>query len=239
MRRILITGANRGIGLELTRRHLAAGDRVFATCRDPFSARDLNALAEQHPALRVLSLDVTDSVSIATLRRVVGAAVDGLDVLYNNAGVFPGGVDAQEAGVSVFGKLDARALIEVFAVNSVAPIMVAQAFADLLRRGANPRVVNLSSRIGSITLAEPGYGYAYPASKAALNRMTRTLAQDLQADGVIVAAVHPGWVKTDMGGVTAPRTIDETLPLMMQRIDALTIEESGSFFNWDGRKFPW
>jgi NAD(P)-dependent dehydrogenase (short-subunit alcohol dehydrogenase family) len=237
VRRILITGANRGIGLDLTRRHLQAGDRVFATCRDPFSARDLNALAEQHPALRILSLDVTDSVSIATLRRVVGGEVDALDVLYNNAGVFPGGVDAQEPGVSVFGKLDARALIEVFAVNSVAPVMVTQAFADMLRRGTNARVINLSSRIGSITLAEPGYGYGYPASKAALNRMTRALAQDLP--GVIVVAVHPGWVNTDMGGVTAPRTMDETLPALIRLIDGLTLEDSGSFFNWDGKKFPW
>jgi NAD(P)-dependent dehydrogenase (short-subunit alcohol dehydrogenase family) len=239
VRRILITGANRGIGLDLTRRHLAAGDRVFATCRDPWSARELNALAEQYPVLSVLTLDVTDSVSIAALRRVVGEAVDGLEILYNNAGIFPGGVDAQEPGVSAFGSLDARALIEVFAVNSVAPVMVTQAFADLLRRGVNPRVVNLSSRIGSVTLSEPGYGYGYPASKAALNRMTRTLAQDLQADGVIVISIHPGWVATDMGGVTAPRTMDETLPSMMQLIDGLTLADSGAFFNWDGKKFPW
>jgi NAD(P)-dependent dehydrogenase (short-subunit alcohol dehydrogenase family) len=100
-------------------------------------------------------------------------------------------------------------------------------------------VVNLSSRIGSITLAEPGYGYAYPASKAALNRMTRALAQDLQADGVIVVAVHPGWVATDMGGVSAPRTMDETLPELIRLIDGLTMDESGSFYNWDGKQFPW
>lgn len=238
MRRILITGANRGIGLDLVRRYLYTYDiQIFATCRDPFSAHDLNALAEQHANLRVLTLDVTDSVSIAALRRIVGEAVDGLEILYNNAGIFPGGVDAQEDSVSTFGKLDARAMIEVFAVNSVAPIMVTQAFADMLRRGENARVINLSSRIGSNTLAEPGYGYGYPASKAALNRMTRTLAQDM--DGVIVVSMHPGWVATDMGGVTAPRKLAETIPSMMRVIDELTLADSGEFFNWDGKKFPW
>jgi len=241
MRRILITGSNRGIGLDLVRRYLQYEDTmVFATCRNPAGATTLTNLASQFPErLRVLELDVTDQESIDESRRRVGAEVDGLDMLVNNAGILPGGVASMEARSAKFGSLETSAMMEVFHVNTVAPVMVAQTFADLLRRGTNARVINVTSDAGSITLRENGCNYSYPASKAALNMLTRCLAGSFRDDGVIVIAIHPGWIRTDMGGPQARLSLDEAIPSMMKVIDGLTMNDTGAFFNWDGTHIPW
>lgn len=240
-RRILITGSNRGIGLDLVKRYVRQGDvLIFATCRHPDSAVDLTALAARHPAqIRVIPLDVSSEASIAESRRLVGEHVDALDMLVNNAGIYPGGVAHQEVRSSVFGSLSAAAMSEVFFVNSVTPVIVAQAYSDLLRKGRNARIINMSSDAGSIARRESGCNYSYPASKAALNMMTRCLAGDFRADGVIVISIHPGWIQTDMGGPDAFYTLDEAIPSMMQVIDGLTTAESGKFFNWDGNPLAW
>jgi NAD(P)-dependent dehydrogenase (short-subunit alcohol dehydrogenase family) len=241
LRRILITGSNRGIGLDLVERYLQQDDTlIFATCRNPADATALNALGEQYPQrLTVLKLDVTDQASIDEARRLVGAQVDGLDMLVNNAGILPGGVAAMEASSAKFGSLDAQAMMEVFQANTVAPVMVAQAFADLLRKGVSARLINVSSDAGSMTIRNTGLNYSYQASKAALNMMTRCLSGDFRADDVIVISVHPGWIQTEMGGPHARWTLAETIPGMMQVIDGLTMADTGEFFNWDGARVPW
>jgi NAD(P)-dependent dehydrogenase (short-subunit alcohol dehydrogenase family) len=240
MQRILITGSNRGIGLDLTRRYLERGEQVFATCRNPDSAVELKQLAAQHSRrLQLITLDVTDEAAITEAARLVSMYTDGLDMLINNAGILPGGVGAREPNIGTLGQLEAAAMLRVFEVNAVAPIIVAQAFADLLRNGTNPRLINVSSDAGSITNRNRGCDYSYPASKAALNMMTRCLSGDLRGDGVIVVSMHPGFIKTDMGGPNARLTLDEAIPDMMRVIDDLTLENSGQFINWDGKQIPW
>ncbi len=206
-RRVLITGASRGIGRELARLYAASGALVFAACRDPERAAGLAA-----GRVSVVQLDVTDCASIASAVEQVSCRVEALD---------------------------GEAMLEVFRVNTVAPVLVAQAFAPLLRRGAAPRLVNVSSDAGSLARRDHGCNYTYPASKAALNMMTRCLAGDLGADGVIVVSVHPGWVRTEMGGPAAPRDASQTLPSLVRVIDGLTPQDTGLFFNWDGTRVAW
>lgn len=241
LRRILITGSNRGIGLELVRRYIQYDDTlIFATCRRPVEASDLNDLAAQNPdRLKVLPLDVTDQDSIDESRRWVGAQTDGLEMLINNAGILPGGNIAREPNIAAFGSLDASAMMQVFLINSVAPVIVAQAYADLLKRGNNARVINVSSSAGSITRRGDGCDYAYPASKAALNMMTRCLAGSFLEDGVVAISIHPGWIQTDMGGPYATLTLEEAVPSMMQVIDGLTMADTGTFLDLDGSHLPW
>jgi NAD(P)-dependent dehydrogenase (short-subunit alcohol dehydrogenase family) len=240
MRRILITGANRGIGLDLVQRYLRQGDvLVFATCRHPDVAYVLRALADQNPAhLRVLSLDVIDPASVSAALEIVRAETGGLDYLINNAGIYPGGVFGHEPSSSVFGALEAAAMLEVFRVNTVAPVLLIQAAVDLLRQGRDARVINMSSDAASLTRGQNGH-YTYPASKTALNMFTRQIAADLRADGIIVISLHPGWIQTDMGGAGAPRTLAETMPGVVRVIDGVTMADSGQFFNWDGTHIPW
>ncbi|MEP7293232.1 MAG: SDR family oxidoreductase [Chloroflexota bacterium] len=241
MQRILITGANRGIGFDLTQRYLQRADTlIFATCRHPDRADALQDLAAQYPQrLYILPLDVTDEAAILRAIAAVRSQVDGLELLVNNAGSYPGGVDAQEASSAVFGTLEMQAMLEVFQVNTIAPVILAQAAADLLRSGSSARIVNVTSDAGSITYRDNGCNYSYPASKAALNMMTRCLAGDFRAAAVSVISIHPGWIQTEMGGTHAPRTLADTMPGMMRVIDGLTLADSGSFFNWDGTRVPW
>jgi NAD(P)-dependent dehydrogenase (short-subunit alcohol dehydrogenase family) len=186
-----------------------------------------------------MPMDVANPASIAESWRLVGAQVDALEMLVNNAGILPGGVAAREPSSAAFGFLEVESMMEVFRVNSVAPVLVAQAYADMLRAGENARVINVSSDAGSIAKREHGCDYSYPASKAALNMMTRCLAGDFHAAGVIVVSIHPGWIQTDMGGPQATLTLDEAIPGMMQVIDGLTMADSGAFFRWDGSHVAW
>lgn len=240
MRRILITGANRGIGLELVREYVQCGDVIFATCRQPDRADVLQALARQHPdQVKILPLEVTDRAAIDAVFAAVAAQVDGLELLYNNAGIYPDGVFPQASHSSSFGYLDAEAMLDVFRVNTISPAILTQAAANLLRNGQNPRVVNLSSDAGSLALHADGGNYSYPSSKAALNMITRCLAGDFRKDGVIVISLHPGWIRTDMGGEQATLALDEAVPSILRMIDGLTLADSGEFFNWDGKHVPW
>lgn len=240
MRRILITGSNRGIGLALVRHYVQTDALIFATCRRPGVADELQHIAAQHPnRVKVLQLDVIDAQSIAGCVDEVRQQTDGLDMLVNNAGILPGGVDDRDANISHLGDLEADAMLHVFRVNSISPVLVTQAFAPLLRNGTDARVINVSSDAGSITMRSKGCDYSYPASKAALNMMTRCLAGDLRADGIRVISVHPGFIKTDMGGVNATLTLDEAIPSLVQTIDGITLDDTGQFFNWDGKKVDW
>ncbi|MBI1280783.1 MAG: SDR family NAD(P)-dependent oxidoreductase [Anaerolineaceae bacterium] len=241
MRRILITGSNRGIGLELVERYLKQDDTfIFASCRHISEASTLNTLALQYAErVRLVQLDVTKQQSIDEAVEQISREVDGLEMLVNNAGILPGGVASVVPNAAKFGFLEAEAMEEVFRVNAIAPIMIAQAFSSLLRKGTSARLINMTSDAGSIEMTQSAYHYSYKASKAALNMVSRCLSTDFRADGVIVVSIHPGWIQTDMGGPHATRTPAETIPSMMKVIDGLTMADSGKFFNWDGKPLPW
>jgi NAD(P)-dependent dehydrogenase (short-subunit alcohol dehydrogenase family) len=232
MQRILITGANRGIGLELVRQCLARGGRVFASCRHPEEAADLQKLAEiAAPNLTLLALDVTDESSLDKARQQVGAQVEALDLLYNNAAINLG--DESIADVT------AQKLVETLRVNAIGPVLVAQRFYDLLRQGDSPKLINISSEAGSISRMRHFRGYGYYGSKAALNMYTHCLSMDPDLKGVTVIALHPGWVRTDMGGPMASLSPQESVKKILNIVDRLTLQDTGKFYTYTGGEYPW
>ena len=235
MQHIMITGSNRGVGLALVKEYLNHNDTfIFATCRKPESAHDLQALKLQYPdSLSIVALDINDSTSIEQAFETVSARANRLDLLINNAGIYP----KTPENVS-FGHLTSDALSHVVTTNSISPVMVTQVFIDLLKQGDNPRVVMISSRVGSITLARSN-GFSYRMSKAALNMATKILSLLLARDGITVVSTHPGWVSTDMGGSEAPVTPSESATGLAKIIDNLTQAQSGKFFNYTGEEIPW
>jgi len=236
-RRVPVTGAGRGLGLELTRRYLERGDQVFATCRQPSRARDLAALAGAHrDQLTVLALDVADAASIRAAHAAVRRRTKALDLLINNAGVYSrrGSADPSER----LGTLRFDDALHVLRTNAVAPLMVTQQCLDLLAAGRAPRVVAISSEYGSVS-ENDGFPYYYAASKAALNMLMRSLAADVRRRGIVAAILDPGWVRTDMGGPQAPLTPARSVAGMMRVIDGLTARDSGRFYTWEGTVAPW
>ncbi|MEO1480834.1 MAG: SDR family oxidoreductase [Myxococcota bacterium] len=237
--RTLITGAGRGLGLEFARQCLDRGDRVYAGVRRPDRADALHALAEAHPGrLFVFALDVTDPNSVEEARRAVSMETDWLDLLINNAGINSKSVEDTEKNVR-FGSLEAKGMVKMFEVNAVAPVLMVQAMTDLLERADHPRVLNVSSWLGSIEEKTSGGNYAYCASKAALNMLTRALAHDLAERGIITLAFNPGWVKTDMGGENAKLSPTQSVCGILATSDTVSLEDTGSFLQWDGSRHPW
>lgn len=229
----LVTGANRGLGLELVRQLLADGARVVATCRQPGKATALNTLAAEHPGhLKVLPLDVADARSRDELvREWPMAAGDGalIGLLVNNAGVLHSG--------ERFGTLSADTLDDSLRTNVTGPLLLTQALAPLLADGA--RVANLSSQLGSIANTAHFGTPSYAISKAALNMATVQLAHALRERGIVVVALHPGWVRTDMGGAGASETPEDSVAGLRRVIDGLGEADSGSFLDWTGASLPW
>jgi len=218
---VLITGASRGIGREFARQYEAGGWRVVATCRDP-SKFDLEG--------EVYPLDVTDPASIAALHGELDG--EGIDVLINNAGVHgPRNAD--------FGAIDYGAWEDVLRVNLLGPLRVAEAFAGMVERSDLKKMVFISSRMGSIHDNTGGGEYIYRSSKTALNMAVRSLAVDLSGRGIICLLFHPGWVKTDMGGTSAPIDAATSVAGMRAVIDRADAADSGRFFNYDGNQLPW
>ena len=233
MQTILITGANRGIGFELARQFLKDDSRIFATCRNPERAEALNRLAREHPdRVTVLQLDITDDASLSAALKAVAAKVDALDLLINNAGI--GGDDHAR----ILGQLTASEISHVIRTNAVAPLIVTQAFRDLLKPGDNPRVVMISSGLGSLQRTG-GTSYAYRMSKAAMNMAARVLAYDSAMSGITTVAMNPGWVQTDMGGPKAALRPEESGTALRALINQLTPADNGKFFQYDGSELPW
>ena len=237
-RTALVTGANRGIGLEFVRQLLARGDHVVAACRNPGKAAALNSLAGEHPGrLHVLPLDVADAKSRARLAHelplVLGEREDGtpgtLDLLVNNAGVLHSG--------ERFGHVEQAVLEDSLRINAIGPFLLSEAVAPLLADGA--RIANLSSVMGSITRQGAFRSPSYGASKAAQNLLNAQLAHALAARDIRVLSLHPGWVQTDMGGDGATVTPQDAVHGLLQVIDAATPEQSGSFLDWRGKSLPW
>jgi NAD(P)-dependent dehydrogenase (short-subunit alcohol dehydrogenase family) len=230
MSRVLITGANRGIGLELTRSFADEGWHVHACCRNPDRAEGLKEIAEGTVGVVTLhKLDVTDGLRIASLARAL--ADDHLDILINNAGI---------AGPrKPFGETDYDEWLPVFAVNTLAPMRMTERFVEHLERGERKLIVNISSRMGSIGDNSGGGSYIYRSSKAALNAVVKSMAIDLAPRGISAIAFHPGWVQTDMGGPNAQITPVESVKGMRVVMEKIGPGDSGKFFNYDGKIIPW
>jgi len=226
----LVSGANRGLGYEMTHQLLARGDRVVAACRQPGKALALTRLAAEHPGrLHVLPLDLADPRTIAELSREVGALDLDIELLVNNAGVL---IEHER-----FGAIEPKSLRDSFAVNAEGAFLLTQALNPHLADGA--KIVNLSSTLGSIASTSSLYSPSYAMSKAALNMATRLLSIALAERGIIVVSMSPGWVKTDMGGAGAPLGADASIAMMLRVIDHLKKSDSGRFLSQKGETIPW
>lgn len=224
---VLITGANRGIGLEFVRQYAAAGWHVHAAARDPSAAEEMASI-DGH--VRTHKLDVTDGARVAALAAEL--ADHDIDVLVHNAGVGP-------RHSSSLDDIDYDLWEEVLRVNTMAPLRVAAAFADHIARSRRRCMVFMTSRAGSISQNIQGSRYIYRTSKAALNCVVRSLALDLMPRRIVCTAVHPGWVRTDMGGGEAPLDAHTSVGEMRRLIDRLEMHHSGHFLNYDGNELDW
>ena len=233
MKQVLITGANRGVGLELTRQLLARGDRVIATCRQPALAQTLQQwVAQFGDQLLNVALDVTDDTSVEAARTVAESAVDHLDMIINNAGIL--------IKTEILSTFEAAVMQRTLDVNVVGVMRVTTQFLDLLRWGGEPKLINISSQLGSLQKMRPNWGrYSYNSSKAALNMVTRMLAFDLEEEGIAVMAVHPGWVQTDMGGPHAAVKPHNSAAGILRLADQLTLNNTGMFLVYSGEEHPW
>jgi NAD(P)-dependent dehydrogenase (short-subunit alcohol dehydrogenase family) len=228
---VLITGANRGLGLEFARQYAAAGWRVLACCREAGKAAELRGVADASAGRVTLhGLDVSDHGRIAALAAELKDTA--IDVLLNNAGVY-GPKSAR------FGQLDYAGWANVLAVNVLAPVRMAECFVEHVARSQRKTMVCLSSLLGSIGANDGGRHYPYRTSKAALNMAVKCMAVDLRDRGVIAVVVHPGWVRTDMGGPNADLAPQESIAGLVKVIDRLGPSDSGRFWNYDGSELPW
>lgn len=230
MSTILITGSNRGIGLELVKQYAELGWQVLACCRQPDTASELQQLKQQHSLITVYSLDVSDSSQITALAKSLNTTA--IDILFNNAGIY-GQNDAY------FGNIDESQWIETFRINTIAPVKVSEAFVDHVANSELKIIAAMSSKMGSMADNGSGGSYVYRSSKAALNAAFVSAAIDLQPRGIKVAILHPGWVKTDMGGPNAEISTESCVKQLRNTLDNLTPENSGSFFEIDGSIIPW
>ncbi|CAL1240170.1 SDR family oxidoreductase [Candidatus Methylocalor cossyra] len=231
MATVLITGANRGLGLEFARQYAEAGWEVLACCRDPARASALNALTERWPAVSVRRLDLDHFEQIDALARDLADCP--IDILLNNAGIYG------HSERSRLGALDYDLWAQVFKINVLAPVKLAEAFLPQVQRSARKLIVALTSLMGSIADNTSGGALPYRSSKAALNAAMKSLAIDLAGRGIGVLLLHPGWVKTDMGGPNAPTSPEESVAGMRRVIDAYTPKDSGRFLDFRGQERPW
>jgi len=225
---VLISGANRGIGLEFARQYAADGWQVIATSRNPDAAGALHNI----PGVEVRHLDSGDPASIDGFARFMAGRP--VDLLINNAGIMgPDFPHQSKDGIDVAG------WTRTMQVNVLGPLLLTLALRDNIARGDQRKVVTLSSQLGSIAENQSGGMYAYRVSKAGINMGNRSLAVDLRDQGFICVVLHPGWVQTDMGGQNAPLDVVTSVSGLRRVIDGLTLEQSGRFFAHDGREIPW
>jgi NAD(P)-dependent dehydrogenase (short-subunit alcohol dehydrogenase family) len=232
MKTLLITGANRGIGLEFCNQYAAAGWRVLACCRDPGKADALNKLAARYPDLIELhALDITNHAQIEQLARTL--TNEAIDLLINNAGVYPA---SDKRG---FGHTDYAEWMEAFNINTMGPLKMVEAFVEQIARSELKLIVTITSQMGSIADNGSGGSYLYRSSKAAANMVVKSLAVDLKDKGITSVAFNPGWVKTDMGGPNAMIPVEQSVSDMRKVIAGLTPADTGKFIGNDGVVIPW
>lgn len=224
---VLITGANRGLGLEFARQYAAAGWRVLATCRDPDRAGELRSLAGD---ISVHPLDVRDPD--ATSRLATHLKGQPIDLLLANAGVYG-------PPKMFLGQIDYAAWMEVLAVNVLGPVRLAECLVENVAASEKKLIACVSSQMGSVALNTSGRHYLYRSSKAALNAAVKSLAIDLAGRGITVVTLHPGWVKTDMGGADADLEIPDAVRSLVATLGRVTRAQSGHFLNYDGTELPW
>ena len=228
MATILITGTNKGVGLELTKIYAARGDTVYAACRDPAGA---SALAEVHGEVVILPLVVGDSGSVTAMAEQLAGVT--IDIVINNAGMK--GPEFEEQNTYA---MDFDGWAETFNVNSMGPVRVMQALMPNLKQAEAAKVVTITSQMGALSLDMPA-AHAYCASKAAVNKFMRLASIDLKKDGVAVGLIHPGWVQTDMGGPRADLTPQESAEGIVAVVDQLSMDSTGGFWKWNGETHDW
>ncbi|KAK2576252.1 hypothetical protein KPH14_005618 [Odynerus spinipes] len=248
MRSILITGCNRGLGLGLVK-HLVQlstpPENIFATCRDTSKATELKELAEKSGKIHIIEIDLTNTSNYQKIVNIVKEKVGsaGLNVLFNNAGI--------SQKFSRLSMVKEENLTNTFLINTVAPIMLSKALLPLLKIASKNNeadndmsinraaIINMSSILGSITQNDQGGFYSYRCSKAALNAATKAMSIDLKDDGILVVCLHPGWVRTDMGGNNAPMDIDTSVSSILNVMKTLSTKNTGTFLQYDGTTLPW
>ena len=227
---VLVTGANRGLGLEFTRQYLAEGHAVIAMCREPSRAEALQSVARgAKGALTLVAADVTDGESV---RRAAGEVQAAVDILINCAGVI--GARGQRLG-----SIDYEDWRHVLDVNLLGPARVCEAFLEHVARSSRRLTVTITSGMGSLADNTSGGSIPYRTSKAAVNMLMRSAAIDLKSRGITCVVVNPGWVKTDMGGPNATLSPEESVSALRRLIEKLGPGDSGRFYNHDGREYPW
>lgn len=238
----LVTGGSRGLGKEFCRQLANEDYTVLLTAR---SAESGKAVAEELQAenLDVIfkQLDVADEEQMKLLAIDVAHNYEKLDLLINNAGINSRSTGRHEdflANMSLK-ELSAEQVLHMIRINSLSGILMVKYFLPLLKEAENPKIANISSWLGSLSLKTQGGNYSYAASKAALNMMSRAMAFDVQAEGVIAIIFNPGWVQTDMGGPRAKLTVQESVAGMLEVISNLQLEDAGKFLQWNGEEHPW
>ncbi|XP_067327015.1 C-signal-like isoform X1 [Anolis sagrei] len=250
---VLVTGANRGIGLELVKQLLRKEEKppkvLLATCRDPqgSGAQELRALAAKHPNLVILQLEVTDPASVQSAAKEAESRLGGrgLNLLVNNAGVMP---------ACTLESATAKDMLDVYNINLVGPMLVTKAFLPLLKRAAKASpdtalscakaaIVNMSTILSSIEKVPEMYSIfpviSYRCSKAALNMLTKLQSMGYKEDGILCTAIHPGWVKTDLGTEKADLTVEESIAGILDVLSGLSEKHHGTLVTWEGKALPW
>ena len=225
---ILITGANRGIGLEYVRQYAQEGHTVYATVRDVANAAELQRMAAAYAQIHVLSLDVANITAIRALATQLSDLT--IDILISNAGIYP---------PSGLGATDPQAWLHAFQVNTLTTYYLAEAFLTHLQRATQGKLIAMTSKMGSITDNGSGGEYIYRSTKTALNMVVKSLALDLQPFNIAVALLHPGWVRTDMGGPNGLINTETSVAGLRNVIDTLNVAQSGEFIAYDGKPVPW
>ena len=231
MKNVLITGANRGLGLGLVKKYLENNEKVFCTTRNISKSKELKLLKEKHTNnLEICELDLLDKDSPNILSNFL--VNKPIDLFINNAGVI--GQSAQH-----FKSISLNPWIEVLKVNLIAPLLITQSIIKNIEKSSEKRIYILSSKVGSIEDNKSGGMYVYRSSKSALNQIVKSLSIDLKPLGISVISLHPGWVRTEMGGPNALISVEESVNGMFGVISNTNIKNSGQFINYDGTQIPW
>lgn len=228
---VLISGANRGLGLEFCRQYAANGWEVIACCRNPSKAEDLSRLVDCHSNVRMMALDVAQLEQIGQLSKDLENTA--IDVLINNAGVYD---DKSGEG---FGAIDYGKWFNSFTINTLAPMKMAETLLPQIKRSGRKLIVNISSLMGSLADNGSGGSILYRSSKAALNASMKSLSIDIRDQGVGVLILHPGWVRTDMGGPNGLIDCESSVSGMREVIENFSLAQTGSFIKYDGKPMPW
>lgn len=227
MSKIFITGTNRGLGLEFVKQFLNRGDQVTATCRNPKDATELNRLQDNHN-LQIFCLDVGDHGAVQKLQQQL---VDRpIDIFINNAGIWRS---------SQLGNISIDEWMESFRINAIAPIKTIESFLPNIKLGEDKKVISITSKMGSIDDNTSGGSYIYRSSKTALNSAMHSMHHDLKNHGIATCTLHPGWVRTDMGGPGGLIDVEQSVSGMIKVIDHLSIENSGEYIDYAGKIIPW